>query len=1108
MWASSSQVTSKVATNNGEYVIAIYYNGDYYALPKASTMTSATTYSGTKVILNADGKVNTSDAADITWTLEEGSTSGQFYIKQTINNTIYYLYKNGTTGSSNRNIKTVTSDPHYWEFSQQSDTYKTYSVKSLRGSASLYLTNNSGTSTIGVYGSTNSGITLLEVGDVVTKSPIGTFTAIADKTIELSDVMEAFDASDYFTKASGATQTVNFTVTPTEDQSSTGIYYENGYLCVEQYGEQEFTVTATPTGSDVDGFEAVSTTFTVTCPDNRTAVGTITAISPTTVYVGQTGSFTLTESYAGAVASKAWSLGDGEDAYLDLADEMFEGLAAGDVNVTVTATPSNTTLYKPAMATFPVTVAYKYETPELPASSAFFTTKSITIPAISGADIYYTIDGTTPTKSSTKYTTAIELSSTTTVKAIAIDADGLVSDVASATYTKETVFDIAGTTVEFDCTTVEFADGVSGYNNDMPRTGTITNSDADKTLSISGSSIMKNSGIQFRSSPAGNMTTGWIQNGAKALSITPTFSNGLTYVISYYDGTSTSSATATTNTAITPEKFPCQITFTRSSGTPVMSKLTLTALKDPIATDVIITDPGTLAKGATGTFEVTSTDAAVCTKAWTSSNSSVIEITNAATGAYEAKGRGTAKITLTITPEDAVTYREVTAERTVSVTEPVVVTADNITMTYGDAPKAIGASISNDYEGTLAYVSGNTDIATVDASGNITAVAVGTTTITISAPADADNLYTEGENVEITVTVNEPAGSGTTPAASESEIYSNTLKADNLPTGWTGDGTIWHGESSYGAVAGSSTSGNGTEGQSYDLVSPDINLNGYEGSKLIFDHTGRDFSTPSSACKVFVQEGDDTPVELLGSTDYFTGTNWTWKTNVTVNLSAYDGKNIHIIFRYIPSSGNDGKWEVRNFKIKAASIQATNVTVAASGYGSYCYEYPIDLDQLDENVKAYIVTNVEGTTVTFTPITGTIKGGVPFILYGTSGSHTLTLANESTNVPDDNMLRGTLAPTYITTENGDYTNFGLSGGKFVKINPGTLPANKAYLPVLTANVPTTNAPMQIVFNDATGISQVENVQLSNENYYDLQGRRILNPTKGLYIVNGKKVVIK
>jgi uncharacterized repeat protein (TIGR02543 family) len=166
VWATTDQVTSQTATNNGEYVIAIYYNGDYYALPKASTMSSATTYAGTKLTLNSLGKVNTSDASDITWKLVENSnTSGQFYIQQTINNTTYYLYKNGTTSSTNYNIKTVTSGQHYWTFAQQSNQYKTYTVKSERGSACQYLTNTANTSTFSVRGSTNSYITLLAVGD-------------------------------------------------------------------------------------------------------------------------------------------------------------------------------------------------------------------------------------------------------------------------------------------------------------------------------------------------------------------------------------------------------------------------------------------------------------------------------------------------------------------------------------------------------------------------------------------------------------------------------------------------------------------------------------------------------------------------------------------------------------------------------------------------------------------------------------------------------------------------------------------------------------------------------------------------------------------------------
>ena len=42
---------------------------------------------------------------------------------------------------------------------------------------------------------------------------------------------------------------------------------------------------------------------------------------------------------------------------------------------------------------------------------------------------------------------------------------------------------------------------------------------------------------------------------------------------------------------------------------------------------------------------------------------------------------------------------------------------------------------------------------------------------------------------------------------------------------------------------------------------------------------------------------------------------------------------------------------------------------------------------------------------------------------------------------------------------------------------------------------------------ATGVSVAER-QASDRVYYDLRGQRVANPTKGLYIVNGKKVIVK
>ena len=48
---------------------------------------------------------------------------------------------------------------------------------------------------------------------------------------------------------------------------------------------------------------------------------------------------------------------------------------------------------------------------------------------------------------------------------------------------------------------------------------------------------------------------------------------------------------------------------------------------------------------------------------------------------------------------------------------------------------------------------------------------------------------------------------------------------------------------------------------------------------------------------------------------------------------------------------------------------------------------------------------------------------------------------------------------------------------------------------------------KIQSNDRFGLN-VEKGTWSDENVYDLQGRRVEKPTKGLYIVNGKKIVIK
>ena len=73
--------------------------------------------------------------------------------------------------------------------------------------------------------------------------------------------------------------------------------------------------------------------------------------------------------------------------------------------------------------------------PVIDGETPFETKTEVTITAEEGASIFYTTDGSTPDEESTEYTGKIELSATTTIKAIAVK-DTYVSPVASKTFTK------------------------------------------------------------------------------------------------------------------------------------------------------------------------------------------------------------------------------------------------------------------------------------------------------------------------------------------------------------------------------------------------------------------------------------------------------------------------------------------------------------------------------------------------------------------------------------------------------------------------------------------------------------------------------------------------
>ncbi|MCR5271283.1 MAG: hypothetical protein K6D91_09750 [Prevotella sp.] len=185
--------------------------------------------------------------------------------------------------------------------------------------------------------------------------------------------------------------------------------------------------------------------------------------------------------------------------------------------------------------------------------------------------------------------------------------------------------------------------------------------------------------------------------------------------------------------------------------------------------------------------------------------------------------------------------------------------------------------------------------------------------------------------------------------------------------------------------------------------------------------------------------------------------------------------------------------------------------LAASGYATYCSPHALDLTPTDD-YAAYAVSSVSGAIVNFAKIQGRVAPQTPIVLYNPEKAGQTILLPIATDGETlaSNLLRGTLVPTPITTVDGDYTNFGLSGGKFVRINDGTIKANKAYLPLLTSSLPSTsNARLSVTFvdepaevnktNETTGIRAAV-ASPSCDELYDLHGRRVVRPGKGLYIM--------
>ena len=196
-------------------------------------------------------------------------------------------------------------------------------------------------------------------------------------------------------------------------------------------------------------------------------------------------------------------------------------------------------------------------------------------------------------------------------------------------------------------------------------------------------------------------------------------------------------------------------------------------------------------------------------------------------------------------------------------------------------------------------------------------------------------------------------------------------------------------------------------------------------------------------------------------------------------------------------------------------------TVPTSGIGTFSAAYNIIIP---EELTAYYCTTLKtyedgnlGIKVSKLE-GGVIPANTGVLLEGpASRSYMLTATNEEATAPVGNSLVAVVESEHIAATNGDYTNFMMSGGKFIRIADESedvkMPANRAYLPLLTADISGSNAKeIMLLWDDkeATGIESLtpNPSPMGEGSIYNLNGQKLSSPLKGINIINGRKVIVK
>ena len=218
-----------------------------------------------------------------------------------------------------------------------------------------------------------------------------------------------------------------------------------------------------------------------------------------------------------------------------------------------------------------------------------------------------------------------------------------------------------------------------------------------------------------------------------------------------------------------------------------------------------------------------------------------------------------------------------------------------------------------------------------------------------------------------------------------------------------------------------------------------------------------------------------------------------------------------------------GTWsEPRSVTFECRSLY--NYTVPESGIGTFSADVNLTLPEgLNAHFCTYLQEVDEGLAIKIMNIDGqVINQNTGVLLSGTPGeTYQLRYTSETGSDTPGNKLVPVVESTHIEAVVGEYTNYMLKDGRFIRIKDEDetvkMPANRAYLPLLTSEVSSlsgsTRSIVLLLWDDdtVTGVETHEKVDYEparDGHIYNISGQRLTAPRKGINIINGRKVIVK